>query len=225
MIYMKKVMKIKTTALFASVEKENVKIVKFLLSFPNIDVNAFPMNKHSALHLAVEKGNIEIVKLLLTKEDIDVNKYCIYELDRNGVYLERKEKKTPLYLAVEKENIEIVKLLISHPNIDINANCIYEHEIYDNEININEINNKIMTMLHFAVDKKNIELIKLLLSNPNIDIDNKYISTKKLYDYSTKNEKIIEETKITALQFTIEHKNKEIIKLFLDCKKYISNQF
>ena len=108
---------LKTTALFASIEKENVEIVRFLLSLPNIDVNIGQKGNKSPLHLAVEKENIEIVKLLLTNQKIDVNAYWVYEQELDDGYLEISEKKNSLFLAVEKENIEIVKLLLSHKNI------------------------------------------------------------------------------------------------------------
>ena len=130
-----------------------------------------------------------------------------------------------MFLAVEKENIEIVKLLLSHKNIDVNAQCISKHKIYSRKSNDEQVKTKILSILHLAVVKENIELIKLLLLNPNIDVDNKYFfKNVKLVDALwSPGEKIIEEKTKTALQLAFENKNKEIVHLFLNCKKIVYN--
>ena len=110
---------------------------------------------------------------------------------------------------------------MSHPNIDINANCRYKQIIYENRFTKETTTKKVMTILHLVVEKENIELLTILLSDPNIDIFNKFISQKTINDhgYQSNYTKIFKDEKTTALQFAIEHKNKEIINLFLNCKQ------
>lgn len=67
------------TALYLAVKKNNVKIVKLLLSHSYIDVNILNIHyikkngpyMQTALHLAVQQQNVDIIKLLLDCENID----------------------------------------------------------------------------------------------------------------------------------------------------------
>ncbi|KAK8889115.1 hypothetical protein M9Y10_033859 [Tritrichomonas musculus] len=69
------------TALYMSIEKQNINAIKLLLARPDININEKSfhrsgnnqMEEKASLHLAVEIGNLEIIKLLLEKKDIDVN--------------------------------------------------------------------------------------------------------------------------------------------------------
>ena len=71
----------KQTALYMSIDKQNINAIKSLLAWLEINVNekSFHISGHNqmeektALHLAVEIGNPEIIKLLLDKKDIDIN--------------------------------------------------------------------------------------------------------------------------------------------------------
>lgn len=76
----------KRNLLHAAVQNESLEIVKFLLSQPNIDVNARIFGgggkKHgygvgdgerSSLHIAIKNENVEIVRLLLSRKETNVN--------------------------------------------------------------------------------------------------------------------------------------------------------
>lgn len=78
--------------LIKAVETENVEIVRLLLKYPSIDVNAkaififyllFCFMKcqlyfnRTPLILAIEKKNFEIIQLLLKHENINVNAFAI----------------------------------------------------------------------------------------------------------------------------------------------------
>lgn len=80
--------------------------------------------------------------------------------------------KTALHVAVEKGNIEIVELLLSNPNININILSISKYFFF---IKIGIVVFFLIfvhrTALHIAIDKENMEIIKLLLENTNIDIN------------------------------------------------------
>ena len=68
------------TALSFAVQNSNVNIVKSLLKFQNIDINAGNQFIGTPLCVAAEKGNIEILKLLLSINGVDVNYQCVYLL-------------------------------------------------------------------------------------------------------------------------------------------------
>ena len=69
--------------------------------------------------------------------------------------------------------------------------------------------NKFQTLLLHAIDKGNIEIIKVILNNPKIDINQKLN-----YGWFEKN----------ALIYAIEKGNLEIIKLLLNDEKLDINQ-
>ena len=106
-----------------AIEKENIEIVKLLLSSQKIDVNCIMLlyklpnlYNETPLHIAVRNENVEIVKLLLSCKNIDPNIYWIsYLLNCCTSY---REEMTALYMAVKKENLEIVKILCLDPSID-----------------------------------------------------------------------------------------------------------
>ena len=79
------------TPIYLAIEKENIDIVKLLLSNENIDVNKkniFYLTQCSSdikieiptIYLATQKENYEIVKLLLMNDKIDTNMMYEYKL-------------------------------------------------------------------------------------------------------------------------------------------------
>ena len=165
------------TTLYRAIEKENVEIVKLLLSCDNINTNEICQYATSEdnwlvekrpLFLAVENNNIEIVKLLLSNKDIKVNFINTDEYENGGgeVYF---YKYTALYESVEQENIEIIKLLLSNKNTDVNA---LNRKLIDYEGGGGKNEGKWdRTALFRAIDKENIEIVNLLLENKGIDLD------------------------------------------------------
>ncbi len=132
-------------------------------------------NKTALMH-AIENADKDIVDLLLN-QSINVN-----EKDTMG--------RTPLmYAAVRNYCVEILKLLLDKgKNIDINAT--------DSEGN---------NALIYAVDRGNIDAVKLLLQKKELDINKK----------NNKNE--------TALTFAIRRNNLELVKLLLEKGADVNN--
>lgn len=91
--------------LFYAVNRNDIKNIKILLSYDNIDINIKNMWDETPLHEACYNGNIEIVQMLLEK-NADLN-------------LQDKDFNTPLILSSMNGHYGVVKLLISK-NADIN---------------------------------------------------------------------------------------------------------
>ena len=104
------------TSLFLAIEKDNVEIVKLLLSNPSIDVNKGYGNK-APLLLAIEKDNVEIVKLLLSNPSINVNQESetVVEYQFKMTRIET----TALFLTIYQQKIETLKILIQQKGIVI----------------------------------------------------------------------------------------------------------
>lgn len=93
------------------------------------------------LHIAVERENIEIVNILLQQSNMDIR-------------AESHEGETALMLACCKETVplEIVALLIAKdPDL------------------VNWVNNELVSPLQFAVNRKRLDIVRLLIKQGNAD--------------------------------------------------------
>lgn len=190
------------------------------------------------IHVAVEKGDDEMLELLLTYNKIDVNAELKFVRDYQKPFeyiVNQVEKKTPLQIAVEKGNSNAVRILLSHKNIDVNKQSSfkldkkldgYEYD-EDNQGNEEEeqsgdrerdkqIRSK-KTALHLAVEKNDIEIVKLLLNYSKIDVNKreKYQLIKPLLKIDAQK---------TALQIAIEKKEIDIVKLLLEQQSISINE-
>lgn len=84
-------------------------------------------------------------------------------------------------MAVAKNNIEIINLLLSNPDIDVNKKAVFFFILkilYNFRISIFlefYFLCIFKSALHLAVSDNKIEIVKLLLSHPKIDINLKSI--------------------------------------------------
>lgn len=129
-------------------------------------------------------------------------------------------EKSALIVAVENDNDDIVRLLLNNPEIKVNAvsklSRLDEVEGWEDARYHGRKKEKTTIIekpaLYIAVQNNNIEIIKLLLQHPDIDINLRYINKKiiEYYQYS--------KVKKTALHLAIEKDNVDISKLLLQNK-------
>lgn len=160
----------------------------------------------------------------MNHKDIDINKHHI-EID-TGV---DREEKTALHFAVELGNAEIVKFLLEKSELDVNL--YREHinviDMFFKKKNIvkskfvnamDEIKNEKETDLYFAVEKGIINIVQILLTNENIDVNilceksNKKVVKVDDYDYESEE---LESMKDTALRLAVKKSNANVVKLLL----------
>ena len=148
----------------------------------------YDVETSTILNVAARKGNIDIIKLLLNIKKIDVNikstkmykkKYQTFD----NYYLPIKEERTVLHEAVESGYSEVVQLLLKHKTFDVNSALIkttmYEDVFSTANTRFLKKNEKIL--LHLAIEKGYIEIIKLLLTNSALDVNIPCIQCKLAY--------------------------------------------
>ena len=186
-------MKEKQTALYLALLNKNEEILNLLLRNKNIHLNEYNLiglndynRKITALHLCVEKGYLDIAKQLLSFDSIDVNIPCIYKSK------DKKYKKTALFMAAENNDIEMVRLLLScnKTNVNIiNKETFYSYK-YKSDIRYKCLKCK-KTSLFRAIELGSIDIVKLLLSNNQFDVNiiNSIISKDSEFNTNDKMER------------------------------------
>ncbi|KAI1427709.1 ankyrin repeat-containing domain protein [Xylaria sp. FL1777] len=104
--------------------------------------------------------NFRAVELLLSHPSIKVN-------------LQSASGYTPLHLAARQGNLDIVKLLLSHPSIDVNLQCPsgYTPLLQSLSAYTPLPQSPGCTPLQLATQQGNLDIVKLLLSHPSIDVN------------------------------------------------------
>ncbi|GBN59408.1 Ankyrin-3 [Araneus ventricosus] len=127
-----------------------------------------PVNEE--LLQAAQNGDLEKVKYLMKQPGIDAN-----SVDRN--------RNTPLHLASEKGHASVVKVLLESVDINVNAKNLDKRKlIYPVHPGDDTERNKLTigkTALYLAVQNGHFELVKLLVSHKETDVN-----TKDKYDES-----------------------------------------
>ncbi|KAK8852941.1 hypothetical protein M9Y10_017936 [Tritrichomonas musculus] len=216
---------INKTALHIAFENNNSDIVKILLRNENIDINSILLTKYkfievlnerkktielSPLFMAIQKGMLDIAELLLERDGIDINLRCKTSED---------DIKTALSEAVFKDNMEIVKLLLDKDNLKINDYVTINFTDYSEEDEEKRKKSRESTSLHVAVRKENLEMVNLLLSRDDIDVnipEKTFVLLETVVNalYTSKSNKLISEK--PALAVALEVKNSDIAQLLLE---------
>lgn len=162
------------------------------------------ITENPALFIAYEKEDKQIFNLLLSNEKVDLNRAKKFtQMNPHGIFERFNINETTLLNKfIEEENLENVKMLLQNNKIDVNApNKIsaysqYTH-FFSGKHTVGESEQKEFA-LQIAIRKENIEIIKLLLHQKEIDID--------IYDEN-------------GYEISKSIKNAEIEKLFNEIKK------
>lgn len=135
---------IEKSPLHIAVEDHNYRLLKFLLSLPQIKPNAFDLEQGwTPLHVATDLEYINCIDLLLDHPNINVNAQT---LDEEGY--------TALQIAlIHHQSLETIKTFLNHPRLLINLQ-----------------NHSGDTTLHIAC-RFYTEAIPLILSVPEVDIN------------------------------------------------------
>lgn len=144
------------TTLIEAAARNRVEVVEELLKYP-LNINK-GLDKHegtNALHNAARNGHLEVVKLLLNKGAL---------LDYPAT-----DNLTALYLAVEYKEIEVVKELLNR-GAKVNPDLVERNEsllgLLKDNVKPGLGNDQGSTLIHVAVEKENIETLRLLMRLP-----------------------------------------------------------
>ena len=169
------------------IEIEDPEKYKDILEIIKYTTNEYEYNTSTILHIAVQKGNIDIIQFLLKLPQISLTTKSkkFYKTRINNVfseyyYLNTKEKSI-FNEAVESGFSEVVHFLIENSCFNVNDKLIKttmtvdylspEHSYYKEKYS--------QSLLHQAIKKGNLYIIKLLLSDPKIRINEKSFSEIK----------------------------------------------
>lgn len=161
----------------------NIELVKLLVDRKDIDINRTDAKGDTVMSLAIEQDNAPLVKLLLTRPDLDVNKPM-----RNGSrYLHRV-----IGLSNLRHGYEMAMMLLDRPDIDVNApyasgetvvhmgwyNVGFgEHgitlakKILARKPDLNVRDKDGETPLMYNINQDHVEMVRLLVAAPGIDLD------------------------------------------------------
>ncbi|KAK8892426.1 hypothetical protein M9Y10_029653 [Tritrichomonas musculus] len=182
---------------------------------------------HETMYPMIYFDYYTLIKTHLENAKIDINKKI--EIQNNEFQYKHKETfiislfSAPLIIAIETKSLDIVKLILNHHDIDVNLNKIEYNHMYLNNKKLDYDFIKEKSPLLIALQMKNMEMIKLLLSSPKIDVNKKYIKKKitgtvnneNRIDYDDENNKIDIVKELSLLNIGISQKNYEFVELLL----------
>ena len=164
------------TALHLACDSGHIQCVKLLLQ-KNIDVNKENKFGDIALPIAVRRDFLDIVKLLLDKNS-EHTQYALYFascygsmkvlnylLDEKSVDINHVNDSgmTSLCIACYRNHTDIVKRLLLEPNIDVNISLTLTIAL-----------NQRQPPLLFALQTKNVDMVRELVRHPGINVDIEY---------------------------------------------------
>lgn len=232
-----------TSALLISAQKGNIDIIQLLLDSKVIDTNIKSKKyykKYSAyggyliisdertlLHEAIENCHVDIVRILLQLGIFNMNDYLIKSelfIDSHSTAhmgILNEYHKTPLIIASELGYLEIMHILLSQGKADINQ-IFYSIECESGgcEYYSRTANRIEKTVLYLAIENNNLDIVKICLEQPNIDVNIPFLvkdltelRIHKLSDYF--DEPCPIKVKFSPLHLAVSMSNSDIIGLLL----------
>ena len=157
------------------------------------------INEKNVFHLAVEQGNLNLIEKLISTGIVDINKN---EITKFFSYLKNQNyiltSRPPLHIAILNNNCKVVRKLLEYKKCNINSES-YEYDGKSQKVN--------KSSLFISFEKGSIDVIKHLLQNESINVNEKTIYTDNF-------NKIIEIT--SPFYKAISNKNPEQVKLLLE---------
>jgi len=207
------------TALMFAVDSGNSEIIKELLKHPKIDINQFDSSGNSALLRAIEADppKTEVIKILLSDQRTLVN------LQQN--IFPRRKGYTALMLAIQAHNTELTNVLLARQDIDVTTKNSFGVSALT--VAAKSGNNRAVTLLlpkltaqelnhtdsvfgnnalMWAATTGHIEVVRQLLEQPNININQ---------------ENIVQQT---ALMLAEENGHTEIVTMLREAAQKTQNQ-
>lgn len=128
--------------LFDAVKHDRTSLANELMTVPYINVNLKDSSGWTPLMYAAKYNHIEILKILLAQSNIDVNIFSM----RHG---------TALSIAVYYESVECIESLLGHADIIVNTTQPRDKD----------------PPFIAAIERGNVEIVKLFLGHPNLCIN------------------------------------------------------
>lgn len=159
----------------AAVQYNNLPFMKYIKSKPNTNINA-KTKRTTPLHEACKLGRNKIVSYMLTIPHIDVNALDIV-------------LKPAMFYAIEFQHVEVLKMLIESPKTRLNKKdfnglnilmLAAKHGLFydffvpiikNGLIKVNEKTKQGQTLLHWAIEGGNKQLLNLLLDDMADEVD------------------------------------------------------
>ncbi|OBT90377.1 hypothetical protein VE02_00774 [Pseudogymnoascus sp. 03VT05] len=147
-----KLTNLRVTSLYFAAGNGHEAVVRLLLAQEGVDPGSMDSYGQSVLSLAAENGHLPIVKLLLSIDGADPN--------RTG----GRRGKTPLSFAISNGHVPVIKVLL--------ARCAQDGINTDIQDGIGGY-----TPLHSAAQRRDEEVVKLLLAQKDVNVNNLSMQT------------------------------------------------
>ncbi|GHT93616.1 hypothetical protein FACS1894122_09080 [Alphaproteobacteria bacterium] len=203
-----------STAFMYACSSSNVELVQYFLSNKKIDINKVNKDGDTAL----TNASAEVVELLLRQKDIKVDSGLLLHCCKSPTYCRNTDSEN-------EKTAKAVKLLLQLPGHSFDVNQIFDGGGHDR------------TPLMFACESNNLELVRILLEQKDIDINktatddlgdvnafmhachmgNTEIVKLLLQREDLNTEQISFDDGYTALELA---RNREIVELLINSKKF-----
>ncbi|KAK8841762.1 hypothetical protein M9Y10_026711 [Tritrichomonas musculus] len=186
-------------------------------------VNEYKYDISTVLHIAILKGNIDIIQLFLSLPQIDLTSQSIsyYKTCKDSdedVFYKNSKEKSIFYEAIESGYAEVVQFLMKNACFNVNDvmtkskslkdYCSKGHKHYKEYY--------AQPLLHHAIRKRNFCIIKLLISDPNIRINEISLSDIEESGGCKQYRRWSTTIKKHTLYFAIKYMNVKIFQILID---------